>query len=156
MTWPSREPESRRGAEVAAGPAELAVHRLVTVFWWLARRASSCPPASVFQILHTQRQCSPKKILSSMKSFADFLLGQAGFKFAWKLSAIPNAGPLKEQLILDHRRVCPGLQTRQGHVTWAGMHLISVPPAVASSDPPGSQAVASTGAPCSIVMTHCR
>ena len=36
------------------------------------------------------------------------------------------------------------------------MHLISVPPAVAISDPPGSQAVASTGAPCSTVMTHCK
>ena len=37
---------------MAAGPAELAVHRLVTVFWWLARRASSRPPAKTFQILH--------------------------------------------------------------------------------------------------------
>ena len=36
------------------------------------------------------------------------------------------------------------------------MHLISVPPAVAISDPPGSQAVASTGAPCSTVITHCK
>ena len=36
---------------MAAGPAELAVHRLVTVFWWFAIRASSCPPARRFQIL---------------------------------------------------------------------------------------------------------
>ena len=36
------------------------------------------------------------------------------------------------------------------------LHLISVPPAVASSDPPGSQAIASTGAPCSTVVVHCK
>ena len=53
LTWASSEPESSRGPALEGGPAWGATQREVTVFWWLARRASSRPPASTS---HTLRQ----------------------------------------------------------------------------------------------------
>jgi hypothetical protein len=43
--------ETQTFDDAAVGPAASATARLVTVFWWLASRASSRPPASMLHIL---------------------------------------------------------------------------------------------------------
>lgn len=51
LTWASSEPDRSRGPAAEGGPACGATQREVTVFWWFASRASSCPPDSTSHTL---------------------------------------------------------------------------------------------------------